>query len=177
MIEVSRKQKDLLNKAYIMVTKRENIDFDYIIFKNFYVASIDIEIFINEGFKTILEDYVLMPNPNVDEGAEKYFVISKKDTKFNEINPNNSNVSTIKIILKQNSTLWKDYYLTKIEFIKEGTKGNNDNFVFENEPRLLYKIKNTNTTFIQDKDSINAIYGNLAKKGNSEVTGTLNVFS
>ena len=62
------------NIFYYEISSEENLSFDYLIIKNYYVASISISIFLEDKWKTVLDNCTLMQNPGMDEDSERYFI-------------------------------------------------------------------------------------------------------
>ena len=98
------------NIFYYEISSEENLNFDYLIIKNYYVASISISILIEEEkWKIVLDNYTLMHNPNMDEDSERYFIFTKKEMKL--LDNNIPKFNKMRIYIYQNSSYWKEYKL------------------------------------------------------------------
>ena len=91
--------------------------FDYIIFKNFYTQILNIFIFHNEKWKSILSDLILMKDPEADEDAEKYFIINKKQLSL-ELKSNKP-IKLLRFYLSQESSSWNTFHISDICFVKD----------------------------------------------------------
>lgn len=91
--------------------------FDYIIFKNYYTQILNIFIFHNEKWKSILSDLVLMKDPEADEDAEKYFIINKKQLSLDLkcAKP----IQLLRFYLSQESSTWNTFHISDISFVKD----------------------------------------------------------
>ena len=67
-------------------------------------------------WKVILDNYVLMQNPDIEEDSEKYFMIPKKNFTIDAMY---ENFTTMRIFLYQDSPYWKDYNLPEIKLIDD----------------------------------------------------------
>jgi len=99
------------------VNLREFPFFDYVIFKNFYTQILNIFIFHNEKWKSILSDLILMKEPDSDEDAERYFIINRKQLSLDLKSP--KPIQLIRFYLSQESTVWNTFHISDITFIKE----------------------------------------------------------
>lgn len=99
------------------VNLREFPFFDYIIFKNFYTQILNIFIFHNEKWKSILSDLILMKDPDCDEDAEKYFIINRKQLCLDLKSP--KPIQLIRFYLSQESTIWNTFHISDISFLRD----------------------------------------------------------
>jgi len=99
------------------INLREFPFFDYIIFKNFYTQILNIFIFHNEKWKSVLSDLILMKDPDCDEDAEKYFIINRKQLCLDLKSP--KPIQLIRFYLSQESTIWNTFHISEISFIKD----------------------------------------------------------
>ena len=150
---------DSHSQIYYYEISKPDIDttlsFDYILIKNFYTASIDMLQFYNNSWKTILNEYKLMTEPDCDEEGESYFLINK--TKLENFKEEST---LFRIYLAQECKEWETYYLKEIKFLKEfesDSKISNpqDNISF-NQKDCLYQLNNIK--LLHDKEAIHRKY-------------------
>ncbi len=103
------------------VNLREFPFFDYIIFKNFYTQILNIFIFHNEKWKSILSDLILMKDPDCDEDSEKIFIINRKQLCLNLKSP--KPIQLIRFYLSQESTIWNTFHISNISFLRDSVLG------------------------------------------------------
>ena len=167
-IKISERKEDI-NKHYFyeISSNNNNIKFDYIIFKNFYVASISLIAYSGTESYNLLNNYTIMNDPNTEEDSERYYVISSKEfdieeNKFKEIKINN-----MKLYIFQPSLLWNCYYLKNLKVINSETKEQEQKRYYELAPRNKYIFKDENIHLIDDSEYINQKYIEIAsKRGN-----------
>jgi len=147
-----------------------NLDFDYIIIKNYYAEKLSISILLNEynnnennennnNFEYVIENMILMPNPNTEEDSEKYFIISKKNFKlFDEKFKENILIYKIRIFISQSSNCWDIIKLKTIKLIKESDFLNKNNLLYEIAPKQKIIIKDIKLNLLCDKEDINHYY-------------------
>ena len=92
-IRISERKEDLNKHYYYEISSNNDIKFDYILFKNFYVASISLIAYCGNETYNLLNNYTIMNDPNTEEDSERYFVISSKEfdieeSKFKELKIN-----------------------------------------------------------------------------------------
>ena len=147
------------NVFYYEISSLDNLVFDYLIIKNYYVASISISILIDEEkWKTVLDNYTLMHNPNMDEDSERYFIFSKKEMKLNNNIPQ---FKKMRIYIYQNSSYWKEYKLNMIKIASEkdlSKEIKEDNIHFELTPKQQFVFQDKNIILLNGKDEINQKY-------------------
>ena len=167
-IKISERKEDI-NKHYFyeISSNNNNIKFDYIIFKNFYVASISLIAYSGTESYNLLNNYTIMNDPNTEEDSERYIVISSKEfdieeNKFKEIKINN-----MKLYIFQPSLLWNCYYLKNLKVINSETQEQEQKIYYELAPRNKYIFKDENIHLIDDSEYINQKYIEIAsKRGN-----------
>ena len=167
-IKISERKEDI-NKHYFyeISSNHNNIKFDYIIFKNFYVASISLIAYSGTESYNLLNNYTIMNDPNTEEDSERYIVISSKEfdieeNKFKEIKINN-----MKLYIFQPSLLWNCYYLKNLKVINSETQEQEQKIYYELSPRNKYIFKDENIHLIDDSEYINQKYIEIAsKRGN-----------
>ena len=182
MIKIYKKQKGSpfndKSNYYIDITSPQKISFTYLLIKNFYVASISISAMADNEWKVILDNYVLMQNPDIEENSEKYFMIPKKNFTIDAMY---ENFTTMRIFLYQDSPYWKDYNLPEIKLIddeNEEEKVSCDKVKFESlsGTKQKYIFKDIGINIIIDKDELNQKYIDLSK-GETNVYNILSSFS
>ena len=177
MIKVSEKKKETSFNSdkpnyYIDISSSQKIEFDYILIKNHYVASVSIQAFIDNKWEIVLDNYVLMNNCDVEEDSEKYFLIQKKNLKIEE----NDNYTQMRFYLYQDSIYWKEYTLATIKFINENDPLlQSEKVKFDLTPKQKFTFKDRNVTLCIDKDEINQIYNEIAN-GNQNDYSNINFF-
>ena len=92
-IKISERKEDINKQFYYEIRGNNNIKFDYIIFKNFYVSSLSLIAYSGTETHNLLNNYTIMNDPNTEEDSERYFVISSKEfdieeSKFKELKIN-----------------------------------------------------------------------------------------
>ena len=78
-IKISERKEDINKQFYYEIRGNNNIKFDYIIFKNFYVSSLSLIAYSGTETHNLLNNYTIMNDPNTEEDSERYFVISYKE--------------------------------------------------------------------------------------------------
>lgn len=176
MITISKKEKEPSLKEnplhYFDITSKDYIKFNYILIKNYYVSSIQIKIYIHDEYQTVLDNYTLMPNPNIEEGAEKYFLIPFKEFKLDNSSIEEVIFNTMRIYLIQPSNVWKEYTLSLIKLITEEDlkdENNSKNISYIVNPKSKFVFKEKNATIIDDAEEINQNYIENSNKSSSEI--------
>lgn len=144
--------------------------FDYIIFKNYYTQILNIFIFHNEKWKSILSDYILMKDPDCDEDAEKFFIINKKQLSLdlNSTKP----IQILRFYLSQESTIWNTFNISEISFVKDlslNVEVREDCKIKRDNERLEF-ISNDGSqiNLITNKDEIDQKYIEFMKYGSDK---------
>ena len=84
-IKISERKEDLNKHYYYEIrSNNNNIKFDYILFKNFYVASISLIAYCGNETLNLLNNYTIMNDPNTEEDSERYIIISSKEFEIEE---------------------------------------------------------------------------------------------
>jgi hypothetical protein len=148
------------NIFYYEISSEENLNFDYLIIKNYYVASISISILIEEEkWKIVLDNYTLMHNPNMDEDSERYFIFTKKEMKL--LDNNIPKFNKMRIYIYQNSSYWKEYKLNMIKLASDkdlSKEIKEDKIHFDLTPKQQFVFKDINLILLNGKDEINQKY-------------------
>ena len=141
--------------------------FDHIIFKNYYTQVLNIFIYHNEKWKSILSDFILMKDSDCDEDGEKYFIINKKQLSLNF--ESEKPIQLIRLYLSQESTIWNTFHISDISFIKDlpdVPECPDDCKIKKEKDRLEFKSHdNSMINLITDKDEMNQKYIDLMKVG------------
>ena len=89
-------------------------------FKNFFTESVKIKALVRAtapdsepSWKTAVRCLTLMASPHSEKGAEDYFTVTRKMMSF-EMN----NITSIRLIIRQSSPVWKDFKLEDIKMFK-----------------------------------------------------------
>lgn len=155
---------------YIDILFNDSTMFDYIMFKNFYTHVINIFQYIDNKWKSILNEYKLMTDPDCDEEGEKYSIINKKQF----INIFDS--LQMRIYLTQDCSTWKTFTLNEINFIKETDENNVDckYLLNKNSNQYEFNISTDNkVTLITDKEEMNQKYIEIMKNSQSDLSFTI----
>ena len=145
------------NIFYYEISSEEDLSFDYLIIKNYYVASISISISLEDKWKSVLDNITLMQNPGMDEDSERYFIFSKKEMKIE----NNINFKKMRVYIYQNSSFWKEYKLNMIKIVSEkdlSKEINDDKIHFELTPKQQFVFYDKDIILLNGKDEINQKY-------------------
>ena len=156
------------NIFYYEISSEENLSFDYLIIKNYYVASISISISLEDKWKSVLDNFTLMQNPGMDEDSERYFIFSKKEMKID----NNLHFSKMRIYIYQNQSYWKEYKLNMVKIASEkdlSKEIKDDKIHFELTPKQQFVFFDKKINLLNGKDEINQKYIEISNgKGVSE---------
>ena len=165
-IKISERKEDL-NKNYYYEIRSNNIKFDYILFKNFYVASISLIAYCGNETYNLLNNYTLMNDPNTEEDSERYIVISSKEFEIEETKFKELKINILKLYIFQPSLLWNCFYLKNLKVINSETQDQEQKIYYELSPRNKYIFKDENIHLIDDSEYINQKYIEIAsKRGN-----------
>ena len=175
LYKISQLKKDILDLHnnpflyyYEITPKNLNDDFafefDYILIKNFYTASINILQFQNNKWKTILNEFTLMADNYSDEEGEKYFLLEKGN--FENFK---KDATIMRIYITQECKDWKTFSLSEIKFLKEKfiTSENNNESNYQSRQNLVKYDQSDSVfkigkfTILHDKDDINRKYSDI----------------
>ena len=167
-IKVSERKEDLNKHFYYEIrSNNNNIKFDYILFKNFYVASISLIAYCGNESYNLLNNYTIMNDPNTEEDSERYFIISSKEFDIEENKFKEIKINSMKLYIFQPSLLWNCYYLKNLKVINSETQDLDQKIYYELAPRNKYIFKDENIHLIDDSEYINQKYIEIAsKRGN-----------
>ena len=165
-IIISDKKEDL-NKHYYydIQSKSNNIKFDYVFFKNFYVASISLIAFCENESITLLNNYTIMNDANTEEGSERYILISSKEFEIDENKFKELKINSLKLYIFQPSLLWNLFYLKNLKIINSLNQNQDQRIYYEISPKNKYIFKDENMHLIDDSEVINQKYIEIASKG------------
>ena len=166
-ILISEKKEDFNKHFYYEIRSTSNsIIFDYILFKNFYVASISLIAFCgNESF-CLLNNYTLMNDANTEEDSERYIIISSKEFEIDENKFKELKINSLKLYIFQPSLLWNCFYLKNLKIINSINNTNlKQKIYYEISPKNKYIFKEENMDLIDDSEVINQKYIEIASKG------------
>ncbi len=166
-IKISERKEDLNKQYYYEIRANNNIKFDYILFKNFYVASISLIAYSgNESFN-LLNNYTIMNDPNTEEDSERYIIISSKEFDLEESKFKELKINFMKLYIFQPSSLWNCFYLKNLKVINSETQDQEQKIYYEITPKNKYIFKDENIHLIDDSEFINQKYIEIAsKRGN-----------
>ena len=167
-IKVSERKEDLNKHFYYEIgSNNNNIKFDYILFKNFYVASISLIAYCGNESYNLLNNYTIMNDPNTEEDSERYIIISSKEFDIEENKFKEIKINSMKLYIFQPSLLWNCYYLKNLKVINSETQDLDQKIYYELAPRNKYIFKDENIHLIDDSEYINQKYIEIAsKRGN-----------
>jgi hypothetical protein len=155
-ISEKRTQHEIDDKPlyYIEITSDSNLDFEYILIKNYYVHMISIVIYVNNKWNSILNDFKLMTDAESDEEGEKYCIIGKQQMLYDDKILGVKEINLMRIYLSQNSTTWKNFYLTEVQLVKEENTNsiyinNKSRFEFNPKTIILYNREEINQKYIE----------------------------
>ena len=166
-IEISKKIEEG-NKHYyyeIRSKNNSNIIFDYIMFKNFYVSNISLIALCGSEKITLLNNYVLMNDPNTEEDSERYIIISSKEFEVDEPKFKELKISSMKLYIYQPSLFWNSFHLDNICVIDSTKEKQEQKIYYEISPKNKYVFKEDNLHLLDDSEEINQKYIELANKG------------
>ena len=165
-IIISDKKEDP-NKHYYydIQSKSNNIKFDYVFFKNFYVASISLIAYCENESITLLNNYTIMNDANTEEGSERYVLISSKEFEIDENKFKELKINSLKLYIFQPSLLWNLFYLKNLKIINSLNQNQEQRIYYEISPKNKYIFKDENMHLIDDSEVINQKYIEIASKG------------
>ena len=165
-IIISDKKEDP-NKHYYydIQSKSNNIKFDYVFFKNFYVASISLIANCENESITLLNNYTIMNDANTEEGSERYVLISSKEFEIDENKLKELKINSLKLYIFQPSLLWNLFYLKNLKIINSLNQNQEQRIYYEISPKNKYIFKEENMHLIDDSEVINQKYIEIASKG------------
>ena len=165
-IIISDKKEDP-NKHYYydIQSKNNSIKFDYVFFKNFYVASISLIANCENESITLLNNYTIMNDANTEEGSERYVLISSKEFEIDENKFKELKINSLKLYIFQPSLLWNLFYLKNLKIINSLNQNQEQRIYYEISPKNKYIFKDENMHLIDDSEVINQKYIEIASKG------------
>ena len=164
--KISERKEDL-NKNYYYEIRLNRTKFDYILFKNYYVASISLIAYCGQETYNLLNNYTIMNDPNTEEDSERYIVISSKEFEIEETKFKELEINFLKLYIFQPSLLWNCFYLKNLKVINSETQDQEQKIYYELSPRNKYIFKDENIHLIDDSEYINQKYIEIAsKRGN-----------
>ena len=165
-IIISDKKEDP-NKHYYydIQSKNNSIKFDYVFFKNFYVASISLIANCENESITLLNNYTIMNDANTEEGSERYVLISSKEFEIDENKFKELKINSLKLYIFQPSLLWNLFYLKNLKIINSLNQNQEQRIYYEISPKNKYIFKEENMHLIDDSEVINQKYIEIASKG------------
>ena len=137
-IKISERKEDLNKQFFYEIRANNNIKFDYIIFKNFYVASLSLIAYAGTETYNLLNNYTIMNDPNTEEDSERYFVISSKEFDIEESKFKELKINFMKLYIFQPSMLWNCFYLKDLKVINSETQDLDPKIYYELSPRNKY---------------------------------------
>jgi hypothetical protein len=165
-IIISDKKEDLNKHFYYEIRSTSNIiKFDYILFKNFYVASISLLAYCDNESFCLLNNYTLMNDANTEEDSERFFIISSKEFEIDENKFKELKINSLKLFIFQPSLLWNCFYLKNLKIINSLNQNNEQKIYYEISPKNKYIFKEENIHLIDDSEVINQKYIEIASKG------------
>ena len=163
-IKISERKEDINKQFYYEIRGNNNIKFDYIIFKNFYVSSLSLIAYSGTETHNLLNNYTIMNDPNTEEDSERYFVISYKEFDIEESKFKELKINFMKLYIFQPSMLWNCFYLKDLKIINSETQDLDPKIYYELSPRNKYILKDGNIHLIDDSEYINQKYIEIASK-------------
>ena len=165
-IIISDKKEDPNKHYYYDIQSKSNsIKFDYIFFKNFYVASISLIAYCGNESITLLNNYTIMNDANTEEGSERYILISSKEFEVDENKFKDLKINSLKLYIFQPSLLWNLFYLKNLKIINSLNQNQEQRIYYEISPKNKYIFKDENMHLIDDSEVINQKYIEIASKG------------
>ena len=165
-IIISDKKEDFNKHFFYEIRSTNNlIKFDYILFKNYYVASISLLAYCGNESLCLLNNYTLMNDANTEEDSERYIVISSKEFEIDENKFKELKINSIKLYIFQPSLLWNTFYLKNLKIINSMNQKQEHKIYYEIAPRNKYIFKDKNIHLIDDSEIINQKYIEIASKG------------
>ena len=167
-IIISDKKEDLNKHYYYEIRSPSNlIKFDYILFKNYYVASISLLAYCGNESLCLLNNYTIMSDPNTEEDSERFILISSKEFEIEESKFKELKINSMKLYIFQPSLLWNDFYLKNIKIINSLNQKVEQKIYNEISPKNKYIFKDENIHLIDDSEVINQKYIEIASKGDN----------
>ena len=165
-ITISEKKEDFNKHFYYEIHSSNNlINFDYILFKNFYVASISLIAYCDEESFCLLNNYTIMSDANTEEDSERYIIISSKEFDIEENKFKELKINYLRLYIFQPSLLWNCFYLKNLKIINSATQKQEQKIFYEIAPKNKYVFKEENMHLIDDSEVINQKYIDIASKG------------
>ena len=165
-IIISEKKEDFNKHFYYEIHSTNNIvKFDYILFKNYYVATISLIAYCDNESFCLLNNYTLMNDPNTEEDSERYIIISSKEFEIDENKFKELKINSMKLYIYQPSLLWNCFYLRNLKIINSLNKNLEQKIYYEISPKNKYIFKEENMHLIDDSELINQKYIEIASKG------------
>ena len=165
-IIISDKKEDFNKHYYYEIHSTNNIiKFDYILFKNYYVASISLLAYCDNESFCLLNNYTIMNDANTEEDSERFIIISSKEFEMDENKFKELKINSLKLYIFQPSLLWNCFYLKNIKIINSLNQSQNQKIYYEISPKNKYIFKDENMHLIDDSETINQKYIEIASKG------------
>ena len=165
-IIISEKKEDFNKHFYYEIHSTNNIvKFDYILFKNYYVATISLIAYCDNESFCLLNNYTLMNDPNTEEDSERYIIISSKEFEIEENKFKELKINSMKLYIYQPSLLWNCFYLRNLKIINSLHQNLEQKIYYEISPKNKYIFKEENMHLIDDSELINQKYIEIASKG------------
>ena len=165
-IIISEKKEDFNKHFYYEIHSTNNIvKFDYILFKNYYVATISLIAYCDNESFCLLNNYTLMNDPNTEEDSERYIIISSKEFEIDENKFKELKINSMKLYIYQPSLLWNCFYLRNLKIINSLHQNLEQKIYYEISPKNKYIFKEENMHLIDDSELINQKYIEIASKG------------
>ena len=165
-IIISEKKEDFNKHFYYEIHSTNNIvKFDYILFKNYYVATISLIAYCDNESFCLLNNYTLMNDPNTEEDSERYIIISSKEFEIDENKFKELKINSMKLYIYQPSLLWNCFYLRNLKIINSLKQNLEQKIYYEISPKNKYIFKEENMHLIDDSELINQKYIEIASKG------------
>ena len=141
-IIISDKKEDFNKHFYYEIRSTSNIiKFDFIVFKNFYVASISLLAYCDNESFCLLNNYSLMSDANTEEDSERYFIISSKEFEVDENKFKELKINSLKLYIFQPSLLWNCFYLKNLKIINSLNQKQEQKIFYEISPKNKYIFK------------------------------------
>ena len=129
-IIISDKKEDFNKHYYYEIRSPSNlIKFDYILFKNYYVATITLLAYCGNESLCLLNNYTIMSDANTEEDSERFILISSKEFEIEESKFKELQINSMKLYIFQPSLLWNDFYLKNLKIINSSGKNKNKKFI------------------------------------------------
>ena len=165
-IIISDKKEDFNKHYYYEIRSPSNlIKFDYILFKNYYVATITLLAYCGNESLCLLNNYTIMSDANTEEDSERFILISSKEFEIEESKFKELQINSMKLYIFQPSLLWNDFYLKNLKIINSSEQKQEQKIYYEISPKNKYIFKEENIHLIDDSEVINQKYIEIASKG------------